>query len=183
MLRSGALLMGFITAASVLFVGLVLVLVKLTRHFASPQHLPVTVDWIEGLSIERYSPMLRLLNQEDLHFLRAQPGYTPQRATKFRIQRCQIFRGYLRQLDSDFKRTCVALKVLMVQSEHDRPDLASVLMRNQMTFAYGMMTVQFQLVFYRYGIGTVDVTGLVKVFDGLRLELRTLVPAESWSGA
>jgi hypothetical protein len=175
--------MGFITAASVVFVGLVLVLVKLTRHLASLQHLPVTVEWIEDLNIERYSPMLRLLNQEDLHFLRAQPGYTPQRATNFRIQRCQIFREYLRQLDSDFKRTCVALKVLMVQSEHDRPDLASVLMRNQMTFAYGMMTVQLQLVFYRYGIGTVDVTGLVKLFDGLRLELRTLVPAESWSGA
>ena len=174
--------MGLITAASVAFVGLVFVLVKLTRHVASP-HLPVTVEWIEELSIERYSPMLRLLSQEDLHFLRAQPGYTPQRATKFRIQRCQIFREYLRQLESDFERICVALKVLMVQSEHDRPDLAAVLVRNGMTFAYGMMTVRLQLVLYRYGIGTVDVTGLVKLFDVSRLELRTLLPAESWSGA
>ena len=66
---------------------------------------------------------------------------------------------------------------------HDRPDLASVLLRNQMTFAYSMIMVQFQLVFYRYGVGTIDITGLVKLFDGLRLELRTLVPAESWAGA
>ena len=178
-----ALLMGCIIAASVVFVGLVLVLVKLTRHVDSPQHLPVTVEWIEELSIERYSPMLRLLSQEDLHFLRAQPGHTPQTATKFRIQRCQTFREYLRQLESDFERICVALKVLMVQSEHDRPDLAAVLVRNRMTFAYGVMTVRLQLVLYRYDIGTVDVTGLVKLFDGSRLELRTLVPAESWSGA
>ena len=104
-------------------------------------------------------------------------------ATKFRMQRCQLFQEYLRNLDNDFKRICMALKVLMVQSEHDRPDLASVLVRNQMTFAYGMTMVRFQLVCYRYGVGTVEVTGLVKLFDGLRLELRTLVPAESWAGA
>jgi hypothetical protein len=171
--------MGFLIAASVVFVGLVLVLVKLTRHFASPQHLPVTAEWIEELSIERYRPMLGLLNQEDLQFLRTQPGFTPQMATSFRIQRCQLVQEHLRNLDSDFKRICMALKVLMVQAEHDRPELASALVRNQMTFAYGMVMVQFQLVFYRYGVGTVDVTGLVKLFDGLRLQLRTLVPAES----
>ena len=176
-------MMGFLLAASVVFIGLVLVLVKLTRHFASPQHLPVSAEWIEELSIERYRPMLRLLNQEDLHFLHAQPGFTPQMATNFRIRRCQLFQEYLRHLDNDFKRICMALKVLMVQAKHDRPDLASVLVWNQMTFAYGMTMVQFQLVFYRYGVGTVDVTGLVKLFDGLRLELRTLVPAESWAGA
>ena len=68
----------------------------------------------------------------------------------------------MRQLDSGFERTCVALKILMVQSEHDRPT-ASVLMRNRMTFAFGVMTVRLQLVFYRYGIGTADVTGLVKL--------------------
>jgi hypothetical protein len=90
---------------------------------------------------------------------------------------------YLRHLDYDFKRICMALKVLMVQAEHDRPDLASVLLRNQLTFAYGMTVVQLQLVFYRYGVGTVDVTDLVKLFDGLRLELRTLVPVDSWAGA
>ena len=175
--------MGFLIAASVVFVGLVLVLVKLTRHFASPQHLPVTAEWIEELSIERYRPMLGLLNQEDLQLLRTQPGFTPQMATSFRIQRCQLVQEYLRYLDSDFKRICMALKVVMVQAEHDRPELASALVRNQMTFAYGMVMVQFQLVLYRYGVGNVDVTGLVKLFDGLRLQLRTLVPAESWAGA
>ena len=79
--------MDFIIAASVVFIGLVLVLVKLTRRFASPQQLPVTAEWIEELSIERYRPMLRLLNQKDLLFLRAQPGFAPQMATDFRIQR------------------------------------------------------------------------------------------------
>ena len=174
---------GFTIAASMVFIVLVSVLVKLTRHFTSLQHLPVTANWIDELSIDRYRPMLRLLNQEDVQFLRTQPGYTPQMATKFRLQRCQLFLKYLLDLDNDFRRICMALKILMVQSKHDRPDLASVLVRSQITFAWGMMMVQFQLACYRHGLGSVDVSDLVKVFDGMRLELRILLPAESWGGA
>jgi hypothetical protein len=36
---------------------------------------------------------------------------------------------------------------------------------------------------YQYGVGSVDVTGLVKEFDGMRRELRMLVPAELGVGA
>ena len=126
--------------------------------------------------------MLRLLDQEDLDFLRAQPGFTARMATEFRIQRCRALRDYLRQMDHDFKRICMALKILTVQSKHDRGDLASVLVRSQITFAYGMMMAQFQLVLYRYGVWTVDVTDLMKLFDGMRFELRALVPTESWAG-
>ena len=175
--------MDFIRAADVVAIVLVWALVELFRRFGSPQQFPVTVEWIDELSVERYRPMLRLLNQEDVHFLRTQPGFTKQMATKFRIQRCQLFQEYLRHLDNDFRRICSALKVLMVQSKQDRPDLASLLLRNQITFTYRMMMVQARLVCYRHGFGNVDVTGLVKLFDGMRLELRTLVPAELGAGA
>jgi hypothetical protein len=175
--------MGFIDAADVVAIVLALVLVEFFRRLGSPQQFPVTAEWIDQLSVERYRPMLRLLNQEDVHFLRTQPSFTPQMATKFRIQRCQLFQGYLRDLDNDFKRICMALKVLMVQSKHDRPDLASLLLRNQITFAFCMMMVQARLVCYRHGFGSVDVTALVRLFDGMRLELRTLVPADLGTGA
>jgi hypothetical protein len=175
--------MGLIVAAAAVFIGLLVVLFKLARHFASPQQLPVTAEWIDELSADRYRPMLRLLDGEDLQFLRTQPGFTPTMATKLRIQRCQIFGGYLHDLDDDFKRICMALKVLMVQAKQDRPDLASVLVKSQMTFAYGMMTTQARLMCYRYGLGGVNVTGLVKLFDGMCLELRMLVPVELGAGA
>jgi hypothetical protein len=45
------------------------------------------------------------------------------------------------------------------------------------------MMAQIKLVCYQYGVGTVDVSGLVKLFDGMRLELRALVPAELGAGA
>jgi hypothetical protein len=44
-------------------------------------------------------------------------------------------------------------------------------------FALGVLSVQVRLFLFRWGICGVDVTGLVKTFDSMRLELRSLVPA------
>jgi hypothetical protein len=74
-------------------------------------------------------------------------------------------------------------KVLLVQSTQNRPELASVLVKPQLTFAYGMMMAEARLTCYRYGIGTVDVSALVKLFDGVRIEQRTLAPLELGAGA
>src|SRR5262249_28418606 len=128
-------------------------------------------------------PMMRLLHSEDLEFLKSQPGFTPKMATRLRIQRAQIFRGYLRCLNTDFSRVCAALKMLMAQSRFDRPDLATALFRHQMSFASGMVNVHFHLLLYRWGLGSVDVTVLVKSFDSMRVELRSLVPAAASMGA
>jgi hypothetical protein len=145
--------------------------------------LPVTTDWLDDLSTERYGPMLRLLDEQDLRFLTEQPGFTPRMAAEFRAQRCRIFRGYLRSMQVDFGRICTALKLVMMQSPQDRPDLASALVRGQITFAWGSAAVQCHLWLYSWGLGQVEVAGLVKVFDGMRLELRTFVPAEVSAGA
>jgi hypothetical protein len=61
----------------------------------------------------------------------------------------------------------------------DRPDLASALVKHQLLFACRKPTLQLQAVLFRHGSGTVDVSHLVKLFDGMRVELRTLVPAEA----
>jgi hypothetical protein len=44
-------------------------------------------------------------------------------------------------------------------------------------FATGLVGARFRLFLYRWGICTVDVTSLVQIFDVMRIELRTLVPA------
>ncbi len=145
--------------------------------------LPVTTDWIDDLSVERYMPMLRLLAEDDIRSLNEHPGCTPRMVARFRAQRCRAVRGYLRLMQADFGRVCTALKVVMAQSQQDRPDLASSLIRSQITFACGMAAVQFRLLLYRWGLGRVEVAGLVKVFEGLRLQLRAQVPALSPIGA
>jgi len=139
--------------------------------------LPVTAEWIDELSTERYRPMMRLLDGRDLEFLKAQPGFNAEMAVRIRQQRCQIFGGYLRCLSTDFRRISSALKLIMLQSRQDRPDLAGILLRHQLAFGWGMIAVHCRLLLYRWGIGTVDVASLVRIFDAVRIELRSLVPA------
>jgi hypothetical protein len=145
--------------------------------------LPVTAEWIDELSLERYRPMMRLLDGEDLKFLRSQPGFSPEMASKLRTQRCQTFRGYLRSLTKDFRRVCAALKLIMLHSEEDRPELAAALVRHQFLFGWGIVSAEFRLILYRWGICGVDAGSLMKIFDGMRLELRTLVPAAAGTRA
>ncbi len=159
------------------------VLAYLIRKIGFGGDLPVTSEWIEDLSLERYRPMLRMLDGDDVKFLRSQPGFTPAMAAKLRTQRTQIFRGYLRSLETDFKRVCSAIKLIMLQCKQDRPDLAEVLIRQQITFAFAMMEVRIRLFLYSLGAGTVDVTRLVRLFDCVRVELRSLVPASTMTSA
>jgi hypothetical protein len=103
--------------------------------------------------------------------------------SKLRAQRCQIIRGYLHCLDMDFKRVCMTLKLVLVQSVQDRPDLSAVLLHHQIMFASGMLAVHMRLFLYRWGICTVDAASLVQIFDVMRIELRCLVPSAMPAGA
>lgn len=166
--------------AGVILAALMIVLAILVRSLGSAGHcLPVTAEWIDELSVERYRPMLRLLSSTDIEFLRTQPGYTPKMESQLRAQRCHIFSGYLRCLNMDFRRVCLALKLLMAQSQHDRADLAAALVHHQILFASGMIAVRARLFLYRWGICSVDVTHLVRIFDVMRLELRHMMPSSA----
>jgi hypothetical protein len=167
-----------LTIFIILFVALIVGIGALVRMLSSTDRsLPVTAEWIDDLSTDRYRPMMRLLDSRDIEFLRSQAGYTPEMESKMRAQRCQIYRGYLRCLETDFQRVCTALKLVLVQSEQDRPDLSSVLLHNQILFATGLLAVHFRLLLYGWGIGTVDADGVMRIFDGMAFELRHLVPS------
>lgn len=172
-----------ITFSILLAIALISALTFLIRKIGFGGNLPVTSEWIEDLSLERYRPMLRMLDGDDVKFLRSQPGFTPAMAAKLRAQRTQIFRGYLRSLETDFKRVCSAIKLIMLQCQQDRPDLAETLIRQQITFACAMTEVRCRLLLYSWGVGTVDVSQLVKLFDSMRIELRSMVPATSMMAA
>jgi hypothetical protein len=158
-------------------------LAYLVRKISGGSRLPVTAAWIEDLSLERYRPMLRMLDDSDIDFLRSQPGFTPGMASKLRTQRAKIFRGYLKNLESDFARVCSAIKMIMLQSNHDRPELANSLLRRQVAFACAMLSARALVLFYRMGVCGVDVTRLVRLFDSTRLELRTLAPVSTPAAA
>ena len=162
-----------ITIAAGLIIALALVIRRVAFTHSS---LPVTAEWIADLSGDRYRPMLRLADGTDLEFLRMQPGFNGRMAAKLRQQRYQIFKGYLQSLQVDFGRAVVALKVLMLHSREDRPDLAVVLLRHQLAFGWGMVSARAHLFLYRCGIGSVDVRSLVRVFEAVQTELRNALP-------
>ena len=149
------------------------------RLIAGPKTLPVSVDWISDLSAARYRPMQRLLSEEDYTFLASQTGCDRRLLRRMRSERRRLFRGYLACLGCDFGRVCAALKLLMVYSAHDRPDLAGLVYKQQALFALGILGVQWQLALHACGVGTVDVRGLVRAMEFMRLELRQMVPVEN----
>lgn len=154
------------------------------RKVVSPKAAhPVTAEWIEELSADHYRPMLRLLDGEDLEILRSQPGFGPEQVRAFRRDRTRIFREYLNRLNTDFACVAMALKIVMLQSEQDRPELASQLFQNQVRFAARMLAVRARLVLFELGIGTIEVDNLLGVFDMMRLQLRQMVPESAVWGS
>jgi hypothetical protein len=116
-----------VIAASVVYIGLVLVMVRLTYHFAAPQPISVTAEWLDELSVET-TALLHLVGEKD----------------------SQSLRTHLPHLKNDFKLICMAVKVIIVQSKRDRPDLVRVLARNEITFAYRIMMVRLELAWGRF---------------------------------
>jgi hypothetical protein len=132
--------------------------------------------WLADLSVERYRPMVRLLNSDDIRFLRSQPGVTPAMLHRLRQQRCQIFRGYLRSLELDFHQASDALVQVMLQSQVDRRDLIPVLLGSRLKFATAAFSIRCRLVLYRWNIGQEPVQRLLGLFEGLQLELLAWTP-------
>lgn len=131
-------------------------------------------EW-EGLfSLSRYKAMERLLDETDGQFLQTHQHFTPQENKKFRAKRVKLFRGYMHQLSEDFNRICKALKLLMVQSRIDRPDLAGLLLKQQFTFSLAMMAVEVKLILYGFGWAGVDVKALMEPLTTVRAQLQAL---------
>jgi hypothetical protein len=112
----------------------------------------------------RYHPMLRLLSEKDLGIL----ADNPQLLKTVRNQRRRIFRAYLKCLTKDYAQLLAGLRLAMVTSSVDRPDLAKALARNRMLFALAICKVEYRLALNALGLGTVDISGVVAAFDTMR---------------
>ena len=125
------------------------------------------------------------LDDEDRNFLRSQPGWNWQKEKHFRKSRIKIFRGYLRQLSSDFDLVCFAVKSLLVSSKVDRPDLVRLVAKQQFRFACGMASVECKLLLYRFGWINVDARALIRPLEMVcgQLHSLALVPQAAHANA
>lgn len=147
----------------------------LFARLTSRDRLTVPHEEWEGIfSPSRYKVMERLLDETDQQFLWSHPKFSKDGEKKFRAARVKIFRGYMQQLSEDFGRICKALKVLMVHSQVDRPDLAGLLLKQQFTFSFAMMQVEVKLMLYGIGWAGVDVKTLLEPLANVRSQLQSL---------
>jgi len=142
------------------------------RLIAPDRFLQPSLGWCNYFSIDRYRPMERLFSDEDYRFLADQPGYSPRLARRLKAERRRIFRQYLRSLGRDFNRLYTAARFLILQSPEDRPDLVTALLRQRLVFRYAMAVVHWRLALQTLGIGTVDVSGLVRALEQMGQQFR-----------
>ncbi len=160
-----------------IFAVLVVVFVALFKKLASREPVSGIGSDLENLlSVEKYKPMGRLLDQADFKFLQSNRAYDRRSARRFRATRIQIFRGYARCLARDFARVTRALKVVMVHAQTDRSALAGVLLKQRLLFSANMMVLECRLVLCGIGMSapSVNVQNLVNTLDAMGAQLRAL---------
>jgi len=124
-----------------------------------------------AFSMDRYQPMGRLLGDEDLLFLKSQPGYRPTMGARWERERRQIFRSYLRELKNDFRHLHAQARELVANSGADSAGLVETLMKQQMAFFRVTTALECRLVLQRVGLGKADVAPLMQLIDAMRADL------------
>jgi hypothetical protein len=159
---------GLITGAVVVLM-LTIVMVKRLLPYRSSAKADDRTS--EGFAPAQYEPMMRLLSEADLNFLQSQPGYRTEMGAKFRSDRRQIFRMYLRDLAHDFHRLHAEARKVVAESEEQHAWLVGVLIRQKLTFWLAMSGVEFKLMVSGMGLGKVDIRGLVEAVEAMRIDL------------
>jgi hypothetical protein len=139
-------------------------------------HEPLAQDdaWTLQTCADRYRPLERLLDVQEYRFLESHRGFRRSTIRRYRRRRVQVFRGYLRCLSVDYGRICAAIRLLIVQSPLDRPDLASLLVRQRLVFAFHFLLAEYRLSLHGLGLGHVDVAHLLNALEQMQVQLRDL---------
>ena len=128
-------------------------------------------DETAGFSLDRYRPMGRLMAEEDLVFLKSQPGYRAEMGERWKRERRRIFRLYLAELKADFRRLHAHARELVAASGADSAGLVDVLMKQQITFLMATTALEFRLALQGIGVGKVDITPLIELIEAMRVDL------------
>ena len=165
------------------FVPLAAAFILLFRKIVGQQSARQDSENWDGLFAPgRYHPLDRLLGGRDHAYVASLAGHRSLEK-RFRAKRAEIVRGYVRCLRKDFMRVLAAIKVFMVHSPVDRPDLAPLILRHCIKFVITLLWVEFQLLLFRHGFGPVAVRSLLASVNAIYMELRVAALAAQSSTA
>lgn len=143
----------------------------LTRMLLRRRSATLGSEEPHDFSLDRYQPMGRLMAEEDLVFLKSQPGYRAEMGERWKRERRRIFRLYLAELKADFHRLHAHARELLAASGADSAPLVGVLMKQQFAFLMATTALEFRLALQWIGIGRVDITPLIELVEAMRMDL------------
>jgi len=123
---------------------------------------------VPKITMERYRPMARLFDDQDLQFLASRPGYRREMGARLRRSRRRVFRMYLAELSSDFHRLHAAARRIVADAPEQHADMVGMLMHQEVTFWRVLFGIEVRLALDWAGLGSVDARGLLEIVEQLR---------------
>jgi hypothetical protein len=125
-------------------------------------------EWLDEFTIERYRPLDRLFDPDDLQFAEAHPGYTASLGRKLASSRRAAARLFLAELTSDFDRMVRLGREMLLASRQDRPDLLATLVRQWTAFHFRIFVLRVRLVLAPLGLAPRRPVGLLDALTRMR---------------
>jgi hypothetical protein len=130
---------------------------------------------------DRYEPMVRLLENGDLEFLRRSTCPRSGMVARWDRSRRRVFRLYLKDMADDFHCLHAEARALVAESPEQYSDLVGVLMRQQVVFWRAMAAVRIRFALSGFGICAADVRRLIGAIEAMHLEIERSVDLASAS--
>jgi hypothetical protein len=121
-----------------------------------------------------YQPMRLLLNEDELASARQLMGISAQDWKSFRQRRLRVFRHYLSDLRTDFRRMEFKLRYLMLAASREDVHLVERLNRVKLEFYLGLWALEARLLLFYFGVGSIEIG---PILDRLQIMESALVPS------
>ena len=120
----------------------------------------------------RYAPLMRLLGDEDLDFLRKQAGYNAEIDARYRRMRQRSVRQYVNLMKQDYRFLDAEARQLLSAKDATAAagDIAWNLMRQRVHFECALLQFELRLLSSSFGIGAPNVRPMLEMLESLRRE-------------
>ena len=131
--------------------------------------------WIATTRVaaDYYKPMSRLLADDEFRRVTT-AGFTARQVKQLRASRRRVYGQYLTELQGDFRALHQEARILLRDSNEDRPDLAVELVRQYADFHYRLAFAHCALAADAFGWRAGDVKALIEPLRWMNQQVELL---------
>ncbi len=121
--------------------------------------------------VSYYRPLRLLLDPDELAHAKSLAGDDHAAWRRFRRQRIRAFRCYLRDLEVDFRRLEFKLRYLLLAASASDAQWVHQLNRLRAQFALRLFVLEFRLLLFSLGLGTINASALLEAMERMEQAL------------